>query len=65
MDNRYKNTTKDLNKSKELLFYKNGNDRYSTEGIRVDFNDGTTFVAQIDSKLVDLSANIIRKVHIV
>jgi hypothetical protein len=32
MDNR-KKTTQDQNKSKEILFYKNGNDRYSTEGI--------------------------------
>jgi|GEM_PF-1317461 hypothetical protein len=64
MDNRNKNNTQDQNKSKGLLFYKNGNDRYSTEGIRVEFNDGTTFVAQIDSKLVDLSAKIIRKVRI-
>ena len=64
MYNRYKNTTQDQNKSKELLFYKNGNDRYSTERIRVEFNDGTAFDAQIDSKISDLSAKIIRKVHI-
>ena len=44
--NRYKSTTVDQNKSKEL-FYKNGNDRYSTEGIRVEFNDGTIFDIQV------------------